>query len=135
MVKKTTKTSSSSASSSGSKSKRPARAPVSDVVTREFTINLHKRLHGITFKKRAPRALVEIKKFASRAMKTNDVRIDTSLNKFIWSKGIRNVPYRVRVKLNRRRNEDEEAQEKLYTHVTHVIVPTYKGTENVTIKE
>jgi len=79
--------------------------------------------------------LVEIKKFASRAMKTNDVRIDTSLNKFIWSKGIRNVPYRVRVKLNRRRNEDEEAQEKLYTHVTHVIVPTYKGTENVTIKE
>ena len=28
-----------------------------DVVTREYTINLHKRLHGIGFKYRAPRAV------------------------------------------------------------------------------
>ena len=42
-----------------------------------------------------------------------DIRLDTRLNKYIWSKGIRNVPYRVRVKLSRRRNEDEEATEKV----------------------
>ena len=30
------------------------------VATREYTINLHKRLNGITFKKRAPRAVKEI---------------------------------------------------------------------------
>ena len=42
-----------------------------------------------------------------------DVRVDTKVNKYIWSKGIRNVPYRVRVKLSRRRNEDEEATEKV----------------------
>jgi len=35
------------------------------------------------------------------------------LNKYIWKQGIRNVPYRVRVKLARRRNEDEEATEKV----------------------
>jgi large subunit ribosomal protein L31e len=42
-----------------------------------------------------------------------NVRIDTALNKFIWSMGIRNVPKRVRVRLERRRDEDEEASEKV----------------------
>ena len=81
-----------------------------DVVTRVYTINLHKRLHGVGFKKKAPRAIREIKKFAEKQMRTKDVRIDTSLNKYVWSKGIRNVPYRVRVRLSRRKNEDEEAE-------------------------
>ena len=34
-----------------------------DVVTREYTINLHKRLRDVSFKKRAPKAIKEIKKF------------------------------------------------------------------------
>merc|ERR1712173_354296 len=38
-----------------------------EVVTREYTINLHKRLHTIGFKYRAPRAIKEIKKFAECA--------------------------------------------------------------------
>ena len=42
-----------------------------DLVTRDYTINLHKRLHGITFKKKAPRAIREIKKFAMQMMKTS----------------------------------------------------------------
>ena len=33
------------------------------------------------------------------------VRIDTKLNKFLWSNGVRNVPRRVRVRLSRKRNE------------------------------
>ena len=80
-----------------------------------------------TFKKRAPRAIKEVSKFARQMMGTKDVRIDVLLNKFLWSKGVRNVPYRVRVRLHRRRNEDEEATEKLYTHVTHVSVPSFDG--------
>lgn len=83
-------------------------------MTGEFTINLHKRLHRISFKKKAPRALREIKAFAGKIMRTEDVRVEPELNKFIWSKGIRNVPYRVRVKLSRRRNEDEDAKEKVF---------------------
>lgn len=55
------------------------------VATREYTINLHKRLHSITFKKRAPRAVKEIKKFAQKIMKTKDVRVDVKLNKAVWS--------------------------------------------------
>ena len=40
------------------------------VVTREYTINMHKRLHGIGFKYKAPRAVKEIKKFAEKQMGT-----------------------------------------------------------------
>merc|ERR1719446_919436 len=66
-------------------------------------------------------------------MSTQDVRIDTKLNKFIWSKGIRNVPKRVRVRMSRKRNEDEDAKSKMFTLVQHVPVESFKGlqTENV----
>ncbi|CAN0483053.1 unnamed protein product, partial [Scytosiphon promiscuus] len=43
----------------------------------------------------------------------SDVRVDAKLNKFLFSKGVRNVPTRVRVRLSRKRNEDEEATEKV----------------------
>ena len=60
--------------------------------------------------------------FDSNAYSTSDVRIEVDLNKFIWSQGVKNVPKRLRVRLARRRNEDEEAKEKLYTLVSHVKV-------------
>ena len=41
------------------------------------------------FKKRAPRAVKEIKKFAQKEFRTEDVRVDTNLNKAVWSRGIR----------------------------------------------
>merc|ERR1712198_106456 len=108
---------------------------MSEVVTREYTINLHKRLHGIGFKYRAPRAVKEIKKFAEKQMGTKDVRIDTRLNKAIWSQGVRGVPFRMRIRLARLRNEDEDGIHKLYTLVTHVQIAKggFKGlqTENV----
>merc|ERR1712226_1532609 len=78
----------------------------------------HKRLHGIGFKYRAPRAVKEIKKFAEKQMGTKDVRIDTRLNKAIWAQGVRGVPFRMRVRLARLRNEDEDSVHKLYTLVT-----------------
>lgn len=93
-----------------------------DVITREYTIHLRKLLHGIGYKKRAPRAVKEVKEFAKKMMKTEDVRVDTKLNKFLWSQGIKAVPGRVRVRLSRKRNDDEEATEKLYTLCTHVAV-------------
>ena len=60
------------------------------VATREYTINLHKKLHGVTFKKKAPKAVKEIKKFAQKMMNTKDVRIDVKLNKAVWSQVIIN---------------------------------------------
>ncbi|KAH7660325.1 Ribosomal protein L31e protein [Dioscorea alata] len=101
-----------------------ARKGRKDVVTREYTINLHKRLHGCTFKKMAPNAIKEIKKFAQKAMGTTDVRVDVKLNKQIWSRGIRGVPRRVRVRIARKRNDEEDAKEELFSLVTVAEVPT-----------
>ncbi|CEM31104.1 unnamed protein product [Vitrella brassicaformis CCMP3155] len=104
-----------------------------DPATRDYTIHVRKLIHGVAFKKRAPRAVREIKQFAKKVMNTKDVRIDTKLNKHIWSKGIRNLPRRIRVRMSRKRNEDEDAKEKMFTLVQHVPVESFKGlqTENV----
>merc|ERR1712017_4100 len=94
-----------------------------EAVTREYTINLHKRLHGITFKKRARRAIKEIRTFAQKEMKTSDVRLDVKLNRAVWANGVKNVPRRLRIQIQRRRNDDEDAQEEMYSYVTAVDVP------------
>jgi large subunit ribosomal protein L31e len=65
----------------------------------------------------------------------SDVRIDIGLNKHIWSRGIRHVPNRVRVKLSRRVNEDEDAKEKMYTLVSVVPVDSFKGLLSKTVDE
>jgi large subunit ribosomal protein L31e len=88
-----------------------------------------------TFKEKAPRAVRAVKAFATKMMGTKDVRIDTKLNKFLWSKGVRNIPYRVRVRLARKRNEDEEAKEKLYTLCQHVEVTGFKGLQTEAVDE
>ncbi|KAL3132461.1 60S ribosomal protein L31 [Trebouxia sp. C0010 RCD-2024] len=100
---------------------------VKDAVTREYTINLHKRLHKITFKKRAPKAIKEIKKFASKHMRTSDVRVDVKLNKAVWSRGIRNVPTKLRIQISRKRNDDEDAKEDMYSYVTVADDQQFKG--------
>ncbi|EFW99200.1 60S ribosomal protein l31 [Grosmannia clavigera kw1407] len=117
-------------------SKKPTgRSAIADVVAREYTIHLHKRLHGVTFKKRAPRAIKEIKKFAYQAMGTTDVRLDPQLNKKVWEAGVKGVPFRLRVRISRRRNDEEDAKEKLYSFVQAVNVKNAKGLQTVVVEE
>ena len=94
--------------------------------SRDYTVHLHKRLHGVSFKKRAPKAISVIRDFTSRVMKTKDVRIDAELNRFLWSHGIKNVPYRVRVRMSRKKNEDDNAGEQMYTLVQHVDIKDFR---------
>merc|ERR1712071_658515 len=119
------------------KREKTRKSAINEVVTRDYTVNLHKRIHGIGFKRRAPRAIKEIRKFAENAMGTPDVRIETRLSKHIWSQGVRSVPFRVRVRPSRRRNEDEDSPHKLYTLVSFIPVATFKGlqTENQEVSE
>ncbi|XP_035581551.1 60S ribosomal protein L31-like [Zalophus californianus] len=108
---------------------------INEVVTREYTINIPKPIHGADFKKRALRALKEIRKFAMKEMGTPDVRIDTRLDKVVWAKGIRNVPYRIPVRLYRKHKEDEDSPNKLYILVTYVPVTTFKNLQSVNVDE
>ncbi|XP_006832782.1 PREDICTED: 60S ribosomal protein L31-like [Chrysochloris asiatica] len=114
---------------------KKGRSAINEVVTREYTINIHKRIHGVGFKKHAPGALKEIRKFAIKEMGMPDICIDTRLNKAVWAKGIRNVPYRIRVRLSRKHNEDEDSPNKLYTLVSYVPVTTFKNLQTVNVVE
>ena len=127
------------------------RSALQDVVTREYTIHLHKLVHGRSFKKRAPTAVKSVVAFAQREMGTTDVRIDPKLNQALWARGIKSVPHRIRVKLERetpffsylvyisiakailltlhhtgKRNDEENAKEKLYTYASHVLTASFK---------
>ncbi len=123
------------------------------MVTREYTVHLHKYVHGRSFKKRAPTAVKSVVAFAQREMGTSDVRIDPKLNQALWARGIKSVPHRIRVKLEReslfsrtrlpsslpkpcpipltprytgKRNDEENAKEKLYTYASHVPTASFK---------
>ncbi|CCD53480.1 hypothetical protein BofuT4_P135250.1 [Botrytis cinerea T4] len=111
------------------------RSAIADVVAREYTIHLHKRLHGVSFKKRAPKAIKEIKAFATLSMGTTDVRLDPQLNKKVWEAGIKGVPFRLRVRISRKRNDEEGAKEKLYSYVQAVNVQNPKGLHTVVVED
>ena len=57
------------------------------------------------------------------------------MNRFIWSTGIRNVPRKVRVRISRKKNEDEDAKEKFYSLVQHLQVSTYEGLKTEKARE
>lgn len=122
-------------------------------------------MHGVAFKKRAPRAIKEIRGFAVKAMVctlppvlsnstfsistrsdvadarlpaiqgTKDVRLDPQLNKKVWEAGIKGVPYRLRVRISRKRNDEEGAKEKLYSYVQAVNVKNPKGLSTVVVED
>ena len=84
-------------------------------VTRNETINLHRRCQNTAFKKKAPKAVKQMKDLAKKTMFTNDNRVDPELNKEIWRHGVRNVANKIRVTLERKKNEDDEATDSMYT--------------------
>lgn len=114
--------------------KKP-RSALSDVVTRDYTIHLHKKLQNLQYKRVAPRAVKVIKAFAKREMGTDDVRLDPSVNKEVWKRGIKGVPFRLRVRISRKRNDDKDAKNKLFSlvQVVNVANPKHMETKRVDI--
>ncbi|KAI9206749.1 ribosomal protein L31e-domain-containing protein [Polychytrium aggregatum] len=115
--------------------KSTKKSALNEVVTREYTIHLHKKVHNTTFKRRVPTAVKVVRAFAQKTMGTTDVRLDPSLNKHLWSHGVKTVPHRLRVRLARKRNDAEDAKEKFYTYVTPVVVASFKGLQSQKIDE
>jgi hypothetical protein len=66
---------------------------------------------------------------------TKDVRLDPQLNKKVWEAGIKGVPYRLRVRISRKRNDEEGAKEKLYSLVQAVNIKNPKGLSTAVIEE
>ena len=66
---------------------------------------------------------------------TRDVRLDPQLNKKVWEAGIKGVPFRLRVRISRKRNDEENAKERLYSHVQAVNVKNPKGLHTATVDD
>ena len=68
---------------------------------------------------------------------TTDIRLDPQLNKKVWESGIKGVPYRLRVRISRKRNDEEGAKEKLYSYVQAVNVKETeaKGLQTVVVED
>ena len=77
-----------------------------------------------TFKKKAPKAIKEIRKFAQKAMGTTDVRVDVKLNKHV------SVPRRVRVRIAHKRNNEEDAKEEFF-YTSHCCKDPSRGLKGV----
>lgn len=67
-------------------------------------------------------------------MGTSDVRIDPQLNKQLWSNGIKGTPHRLRVRISRKRNDEEDAKERLFSYVQGVNVVNPKGLETTVVE-
>lgn len=104
-----------------------------DIQSYEIYICIY-RISYSTSKKRAPRALKAVREFVKKEMGTEDVRIDTNLNKYLWSRGICHVPSRVRVRVERKRSIEEEAKYPIYSVVSYVAVPSFKGLETKVVE-
>jgi large subunit ribosomal protein L31e len=57
------------------------------------------------------------------------------LNKKVWEAGIKGVPYRLRVRISRKRNDEEGAKEKLYSYVQAVNVKSAKGLQTALVED
>ncbi len=51
--------------------------------------------------RRTERAITELKNFAKRHMKTDQVTVDTKVNEALWAQGIKNPPRKIRVKMTK----------------------------------
>lgn len=81
-------------------------------LTRVYTINLSKVWLSPRIR-RTKRAINMIREFAQRHMKSEDVKIDQSLNEIMWERGIRHPPRRIRVKMVK--DEDDVVTVSLYS--------------------
>ena len=94
----------------------------------DTTVNIHKLAHRATFKRKAPTAIKKIKQLVHKMMKTEDVRVDPKLNQFVWAQGVRNLPHKVRVRISRKRNEEEGSSKgEFYSLVQHVHIEDFAG--------
>jgi len=64
---------------------------------RSYTIPLRREFLKVQKYKRAKKAVTAVQEFLKKHMKSDDVKIGPELNKFIWKKGVRNPPHKVKI--------------------------------------
>jgi large subunit ribosomal protein L31e len=72
-------------------------------IVREYIIPLREKSRPVPRYKKTPKAVKTIKEFLARHMKVenrdlNKIKISKDLNQFLWAKGIRKHPHKIKVK-------------------------------------
>lgn len=80
-----------------------AKKEAEKTVERTYNVPLRKEYMKVPNWKRTEKAVVAMKQFLVRHMKSEDVRIGKDVNEKIWQHGIRNPPHHV--KINVRKDE------------------------------
>lgn len=62
----------------------------------------------VSIQKRSKKCMYVIRTFVEKHMKTESVKIGTDLNHFIWEKGIKNPPRKVKIQAVPHKEEDKE---------------------------
>ena len=75
----------------------------SEKIEREYTIPLRRRYQHVARYKKTPKAVKTIKEFLAKHMKIydrdlNKIKIDKQLNEYLWFRGIKNPPHKVKIK-------------------------------------
>jgi large subunit ribosomal protein L31e len=69
-------------------------------IERVYTVPLGRAWMAQKYR-RSEKAMTLLRKFVERHMKPTEMIIDPSVNEAIWSKGIRNPPRKIRVKMTK----------------------------------
>jgi large subunit ribosomal protein L31e len=65
---------------------------------RIYTIPLRDVTNKVPTTKRAPRAIKKIREYLQKHMKSDNVKLDNSINEKVWERSLNKIPARVRVK-------------------------------------
>lgn len=74
-----------------------------DKIEREYVIPLREKCRPVARYKKTNKAVKSVKEFLARHMKIRDrdlnkIKLDIHLNEFLWARGIKNPPHKVKVK-------------------------------------
>lgn len=83
-----------------------AKAIESNTIEKEYIIPLREKGRSAVSYKKTPKAVKTVKEFLARHMKIydrdlNKVKIDRYLNEYLWFRGIKNPPHKIKVKVSR----------------------------------
>lgn len=102
--------------------------------TIEMTINLKKTTKKVSWCYKAPHALRNMKKLIQRNFNSNDeVLIAPDLNKAVWVRGMKHVPNKVRIRVERGPSSKDPT--KNVFRASLVIVGGFKGLLTQSISE
>jgi large subunit ribosomal protein L31e len=100
-------------------------ATIEDSITRVYTINLGKAWISPQHR-RTDRVVNMIREFATKHMKSDEIKLEQDLNRQIWSRGKTNPPRKVRVKMVK--DEDGVVTVSLYEDLPEATATTASTT-------